>query len=115
MPGDRDRPQQAGSHGFTLVGEPDDATARQGPPVNFTTFVLSLSTSALLHLGVAPPEELGVKAPEIDLPMARQTIEILEMIREKTRSNLSADEQALIDHALHDLRMRYVETASGHA
>ena len=115
MAGDKHGPGQDGSHGFTLVGDPTADEPGQ-PPVNFTTFVLSLSTSALLHLGVVPPEELGGGvAQEVNLPMARQTIEILEMIRDKTRGNLSADEKALLDHALHDLRMRYVETASGHA
>jgi hypothetical protein len=110
---DQDRRQQPGSHGFTLVGEPTSGEDHGAPPVNFTTFVLSLSTSALLHMGIVAPE--GGQPPEIDLPMARQTIEMLEMIRDKTRGNLSTDEQALLDHALHDLRMRYVEAKSAHA
>jgi len=113
MPGDPDRSQQPDSHDFTLVGGPTEG-GEQPLPVNFTTFVLSLSTSALLHLGVTPPAELGGQAQEIDLPMARQTIEILEMVREKTQGNLTKDEQALLDHALHDLRIRYVETSSSH-
>jgi hypothetical protein len=115
MPGDQDGPRQSESRGFTLVGDPTEGEAGAQPPVNFTTFVLSLSTSALLHLGVAAPEELGGEQREVNLPMARQTIEMLEMIRDKTRGNLSTDEAALLQHVLHDLRMRYVEVSSGHA
>jgi hypothetical protein len=108
-----DRPE----HGFQLVGEASEAEAedpkrKRSERATFGAFVLSLTTSALYHLGVAP--EAGIELPELgeprlDLALGQQTIEILEMIREKTRGNLDPDETRLIDQALHDLHMRFVE------
>jgi hypothetical protein len=77
------------------------------PKVDFTTFVLSLSHSALLHLGEAPHPETGTV--EKSLPLARQTIDLLGMLEEKTKGNLSGDEERLVAQILFDLRMRYVE------
>jgi hypothetical protein len=76
-------------------------------PVTFSTFVLGLSTQALLHLGEIPnPLTRGL---ERDLPAAKQVIDILGILREKTRSNLEPGEESLLDSILYDLRMRYVE------
>jgi hypothetical protein len=100
---------QEGPRGFQMVGEPE--TAERGEPITFTTFVLSLSASALLHLGVRPAEALGIPLDEngeVNLPACRQTIDILELLRAKTRGNLSADEAQLLDSVLHDLHMRFV-------
>lgn len=106
--------EQGGPRGFRM-SDSDEAAGL--PEMSFATLVLSLSTSALLHLGVAPPEaEAGAaagKPPEPNLPLARQTIDILEILREKTRGNLDAAESALLDRALHDLRMRYVAQKKG--
>ena len=77
------------------------------PRVDFPTFVLSLSHSALMHLGEAPNPETG--AVEKNLPLARQTIDLIGMLEEKTKGNLSGDEERLIGQILFDLRMRYVE------
>jgi uncharacterized protein DUF1844 len=77
------------------------------PEMSFATLVLSLSTSALLHLGV-PPEATSGPEPEINLPLARQTIDILEILQEKTRGNLDEAETKLLESVLHDLRLRYV-------
>jgi len=77
------------------------------PPVNFTNFVISLSTSALFHFGDFPEYE-GGKA-EKNLPAAKQTIDILDMLHEKTKGNLDADEQNLIQGILYELKMRYVK------
>jgi hypothetical protein len=98
--------------GFQLVGDATDAAERErSGRITFGAFVLSLTTSALYHLGVAPDgiqlPELG--EPKLDLALGQQTIEILEMIREKTRGNLDPDETRLIDRALHDLHMQFVE------
>ena len=82
------------------------------PAVDFTTFVLSLSHSVLLHLGDAPhPTE--DKLP-LDLPMARQTIDLLALIQEKTHGNLTGAEEQVLSQALHDLRLRFVEVAQQH-
>lgn len=79
------------------------------PPheIDFSTFALSLGSSVLVHLGeLAPP---GAEPPERDLPLAKQTIDILGMLAEKTRGNLTADEERLVEHLLYDLRLKYVE------
>jgi hypothetical protein len=77
------------------------------PHVDFATFVLSLSHSALLHLGEAPHPETGTV--EKNLALARQTIDLIGMLEEKTKGNLSGDEERLLGQILYDLRMRYVE------
>ncbi|MCP4004043.1 MAG: DUF1844 domain-containing protein [bacterium] len=81
------------------------------PKMTFATLVLSLSTSVLVHLGVATEE--GGSAPEQNLPMARQTIDILEVLKEKTAGNLTEEEGRLLEGVLHDLRMRFVEANKG--
>lgn len=80
--------------------------------INFTTFVLSLSTAALQHLGVSAGEDEKEK-PEVNLPAAQQTIDILEMLAEKTKGNLNEEEDKLLGTLLYDLRMRYVEASRG--
>jgi len=78
------------------------------PEINFSTFVISLSTQALAHLGEIPnPIDSTVAT---DLAAARHMIDILGMLRDKTKGNLDAAEQALLDNILYDLRMRYVES-----
>ena len=79
------------------------------PSIDFTTFVLSLSHSALMHMGEAPnPETGGVTK---NLPLARQTIDLIAMLEEKTKGNLTGDEERLVGQILYDLRMRYVEVS----
>jgi hypothetical protein len=77
------------------------------PPINFTNFVLSLSTSALFHFGDFPESEDGV--PQKNLPAAKQTIDILDMHNEKTKGNLYKNESNLIQGVLYELKMRYVK------
>lgn len=77
------------------------------PTIDFATFIFSLSHSALVHMGAAPnPETEGV---ETNLPLARQTIDLLGMLEEKTKGNLTGDEERLLGQILYDLRMRFVE------
>ena len=76
-------------------------------PVNFSTFVLGLSTQALLHLGEIPNPVTG--QVERDLGASKQLIDILGILHEKTRNNLEPAEKSLLDSILYDLRMRYVE------
>ncbi|MGD0523579.1 MAG: DUF1844 domain-containing protein [Polyangiaceae bacterium] len=78
------------------------------PPVEFTTFVLSLSHSALMHLGEAPDPDTGGVVQK-NLLLARQTIDLIAMLEEKTKGNLTGDEERLLAQILFDLRMRYVE------
>ena len=77
------------------------------PHIDFSTFVLSLSHSALMHLGDAPHPETG--KVETNLSLARQTIDLIAMLEEKTKGNLTGDEERLITQILFDLRMRFVE------
>jgi hypothetical protein len=76
------------------------------PETDFSTFLLSLATSAFCHLGKVPRPDTD-KA-EVNLPLAKQTIDILGMIEAKTRGNLSRDEERLLSSILHDLRLQYV-------
>lgn len=78
------------------------------PQVDFSTFVLSLATAALYQLGAVPDVQSGVKS-EPDPLVARQTLETLEMLREKTLGNLSEEERQLLDSLLYDLRLRFAE------
>jgi hypothetical protein len=89
--------------------EPTPETPKDIPllEITFASFLISLSSSAFIHLGDIPDPATG----EInkDLPLAKQTIDLLGLLREKTRNNLQEDEDKLFDHLLYDLRMRYVK------
>jgi len=77
------------------------------PEINFSTFVISLSTQALMHLGEVPSPLSG--KIETDVPAAKQMIDLLAMLRDRTRGNLNSNEDRLMDDILFDLRMKYVE------
>lgn len=77
------------------------------PEINFPTFIASLNASALVHLGVIEDPVSG-KA-EKNLPMAKQTIDILSMLQQKTAGNLAADEDSMLKSILYDLRILYVK------
>lgn len=77
------------------------------PEVTFSTFVLSLSSSALYNLGEIP-DPVSQKT-ETDLPMAKQIIDTIGMLQEKTRGNLESEEERLVKTLLYDLRLRYVQ------
>ena len=77
-----------------------------GIELNFSTFILSLSSSVMLNFGEIPDPVTGEK--EKNLPMAKQTIDILAMLQEKTKGNLTEDEAKLLDNVLADLRLHYV-------
>ena len=76
------------------------------PKINFATFILSLHSSVLLNLGMVPDPTTGQKAK--NLPAAKQTIDILAMLEEKTRGNLSGEEEGMLKNFLYDLRIFYV-------
>jgi len=77
------------------------------PEIDFSTFIISLSTQALMHLGeIANPVSGKVEA---DISVAKQMIDILGMLKGKTRGNLNSNEDLLIEGILFDLRMKYVE------
>jgi hypothetical protein len=77
--------------------------------LTFSTFILSLSTSVLVNLGELPDPLKNEN--DVNLPLAKQTIGLIEMLMEKTKGNLTEDEDRLIDSMLYDLRMKYIEAA----
>ena len=80
------------------------------PEVTFTAFVMSLNTSALFHLGEISDPSTGEK--NLDLVLVKHTIDTLQLLEDKTKGNLSDEEQDLLKNALYDLKMRYVAKAS---
>jgi hypothetical protein len=79
------------------------------PEVNFISFLLSLHTSALIQMGEVQ-DPLTQKADK-KLPYAKQTIDLIAMLKEKTKGNLTQEEERGVEHILYDLRMRYVKAA----
>jgi hypothetical protein len=77
------------------------------PEIDFGMFVMSLASSVLVHLGEIEHPEGGAR--ERNLPLAKQTIDILGMLREKTRGNLNEAESQMLENLLYDLRMKDVE------
>jgi len=84
-------------------GEPDTLL----PEINFSTFIFSLNASALVHLGAIEDPASGQKVKNLSL--AKQTIDILNMLEEKTRGNLNTDEENIMRNILYDLRIAYVK------
>ena len=80
------------------------------PEINFVNFLFSISTSALIQMGEIedPISQQTVR----NLPLAKQTIDLIGMLEEKTKGNLTPDEAKLIENILFDLRMRYVKATS---
>lgn len=89
------------------------ATGQNGkdlPTMDFSTLILSLSSSVLMNLGVVenPVTNKKEKEPEV----ARQTIDLIELLKEKTRGNLTDQESKLVDDVLAELRLWYVKTVA---
>ncbi len=81
-------------------------SADELPHVDFGTFIMSMASSVLVHLGEIPhPEDNHTAA---NLGMAKNTLDILGMLQDKTRGNLTKEEQELLEHLLYDLRLKYV-------
>ena len=75
------------------------------PSIDFNTFILSLSTSALMHLGKLPGAE---EDTTVNLAHAKQSIDCIALLEEKTKGNLTGEEERLISEVLYDLRLRFV-------
>jgi hypothetical protein len=84
---------------------PKAEASRALPPADFATLVLSLGSSVLMYMGEAPE---GKNAPR-NLPMAKHAIDLLTVLEEKTKGNLSSEEEHILGSLLFDLRLRYVE------
>jgi len=108
------QPEQAAGAGPQESAMPEGATPESAagerragplPPITFATFIFSLNTSALIHLGEYPDPVTGT---ERDIDLAKQTIDLLGMLKEKTRGNLTSEEERMLDAFLFDLRMRFL-------
>lgn len=102
-----DRRGSAGTEENAEKRAPEAGKRTPPPAINFSTFVLSLSTSAAMNLGGYTDPVSGLIPRNLDL--AKQSIDILGILAEKTKGNLNADESQLLDSVLYELRMRYVE------
>jgi len=85
----------------------EDRTDYQLPKINFATFIFSLNSSVLVQLGLIDDPATGKKTR--NLPLAKQTIDILGMLEEKTQGNLTKDEETMLKNILYDLRLLYVK------
>ncbi len=82
-------------------------TEYQLPKIDISTFIFSLNSAAYVQLGLLEDPAGGKR--ERNLPLAKQTIDLLGMLEEKTRGNLSREEENMLRHILYDLRMLYVK------
>lgn len=107
-----ERVREPASPGGQGGPEPAEDPREEAPPsgdmeINFSTFLLSLASSVQISLGLIPHPVS--RKPEINLVSAKQTIDILGMLEQKTKGNLSAEEEPLIRQILYELRMIYVD------
>lgn len=96
-----------------IGGQQGDGEKNEGKelePLDFSTFILSLSTSVLMNLGLVENPVTG--KTEKEPAVARQTIELITLLKEKTRGNLTDEETKLMDNVLHELRLWYVKAIS---
>jgi len=107
QPEERPAPGPAGTEFSQAAPQPEHH--HEDAELTFTTFMVGLSTQALAALGEIPDPMSGERSK--DLNAAQQLIDIIGMLREKTRGNLDRDEDGLIEAILFDLRMKYVELA----
>jgi hypothetical protein len=89
--------------------EDNSAQEEPLPEVDFTNFIFSLSTSVLIQLGEI--QDPFTQKSAKNLPLAKQTIDLIGMLKEKTKGNLTPEEERVIEYVLYDLRMRYVKAA----
>jgi hypothetical protein len=81
------------------------------PTIDFTTLVMSFASAALVSMGRVPDPAVGTV--QKNLVIAQQNIDIIHLLHEKTKGNLTADEERLMDQVLYELRMSYVDATKG--
>ena len=95
--------------GETFVMKGEEKPAASAVPIDFNTLLLGLASTALIHLGqTAHPETMNM---EVNLVLARQSMDLLALLRDKTRGNLTPEEEKFFDALLGDLRLRFVEAS----
>jgi hypothetical protein len=87
-------------------------TTEEQPRISFAGFVISLATTAAVHFGDIADPHTGERQ-EPDLVAAHQMIDLISLLQEKTKGNLTPDETKLVDDLLYELRMRYVQAQQG--
>ena len=87
-------------------------TTQEPPGISFAGFVISLATTAAVHFGDIPDPNTG-EPQEPDLVAAHQMIDLISLLQEKTKGNLTTDETKLVDDLLYELRMRFVQAQQG--
>jgi hypothetical protein len=87
-------------------------TTEDQPGISFAGFVISLATTAAVHFGDMPDPNTGERM-EPDLVAAHQMIDLIALLQDKTKGNLTADESKLVDDLLYELRMRFVQAQQG--
>jgi hypothetical protein len=87
-------------------------TTQEQPGISFAGFVISLATTAAVHFGDIADPNTGERH-EPDLTSAQQMIDLISLLQEKTKGNLTEDEAKLVDDLLYELRMRYVQAEQG--
>lgn len=92
-----------------MEGEKKEEGKRVLPPIDFSTFVLSLASSVQIYLGVIPNPDTQKQTK--NLPLAKQSIDLLALLQEKTKGNLTEDEKKVFENVLGSLRMQYVEVS----
>ncbi len=85
----------------------DASPSPELPTVSFSSFIVSLATSAMTHLGEGPG------STSVDLPLAKQTIDLLGLLKDKTAGNLDDEERKLLEAVLYETRMKYMEKSGG--
>jgi hypothetical protein len=87
-------------------------TTQEQPGISFAGFVISLATTAAVHFGDIADPNTGERH-EPDLVAANQMIDLISLLQDKTKGNLTEDEAKLVDDLLYELRMRYVQAQQG--
>jgi hypothetical protein len=105
--------EEAETHDTQESSAPGEAVVDQQQPfqIDFSTFIMSLTSSAFYHLGDIADPETG--KTETNLPAVHQTIDMLTMLREKTQGNLNTEESKLLEQLVYELQMKYVAKSKG--
>ncbi len=100
--------EEAENHDTQETSASAEANPQNQKPfqIDFSTIIMSLTSSAFYHLGVIADPETG--KTETNLPAVHQTIDMLTMLREKTQGNLNAEENKLLEQLIYELQMKYV-------
>ena len=102
-----DGKKEVDEKGFVMSDSDSVADKTVMPKIDFSTFIFSLNSSALVHLGVIKAP--GMETNDKNIEIAKQTIDIIGVLEEKTKGNLTNDEENLLKNILHDLRLMYIK------